>query len=226
MKIFANKLLRGDEVRVVAPSRSLKIVSPDNIASAIQTLESLGLKITFGEHVNEEDIFQSSSIQSRVDDLHAAFLDKNVKAILAVIGGSNSNQLLNYMDYDLIKKNPKIFCGFSDITALQNAIYHKTGLVTYSGPQFSSFAMKQGLEYTIEFFKQIFFDKSPIFLTSCSTWSDDAWFLNQANRVFHKNKGYWVIQPGEAKGTLIGGNISTIQLLHGTSYMPSLPSRC
>ena len=134
MKIFANKLIPGDEVRVVAPSLSLKLVSPDNIARATQCLQSLGLKVTFGEHVNEEDIFHSSSIQSRRDDLHAAFLDKNVKAILAVKGGSNSNQLLNYLDYDLIKKHPKIFCGFSDITVLQNAIYQKTGLVTYSSP--------------------------------------------------------------------------------------------
>ena len=119
------------------------------------------MQITFGEYVNEEDIFHSSSIQSRISDLHAAFLDKNVKAILAVKGGSNANQLLSYIDYDLIKKNPKIFCGFSDITALQNAIYHKAGLVTYSGPQFSSFAIKEELEYTIKFFKRIFFENMP-----------------------------------------------------------------
>ena len=222
MKIFADKLIPGDEVRVIAPSGSLKIISQDNIDYAIHAIESLDLKITFGKHVNEEDIFHSSSIQSRLDDLHDAFKDANVKAILAVIGGFNANQLLNYIDYDLIKKNPKIFCGFSDITALQNAIYHKAGLVTYSGPQFSSFAMKKGFEYTLNSFKQIFFEKSPIHLTASSAWSDDAWFLNQEKRIFYPNEGCWVIHPGQAKGTLIGGNISTFQLLHGTSFMPSL----
>jgi muramoyltetrapeptide carboxypeptidase len=227
MKIFADKLQlkQGDEVRVIAPSLSLKVVSQDNIDHAIQVIESIGLKITFGKHVNEEDMFHSSSIQSRLEDLHDAFQDKNVKAILAVIGGSNANQLLKYIDYDLIKKNPKIFCGFSDITALQNAIYHKTGLVTYSGPQFSSFAMKQGFEYTLEFFKRIFFGNSPIHITISPTWSDDAWFLDQEDRTFYNNNGYWLIHPGEAKGTLIGGNISTFQLLHGTPYMPSLENK-
>lgn len=221
MKIYADKLSQGDEVRVIAPARSLKSISQENIVTAVKRLESLGLAVSFGEHVNEEDIFQSSTIQSRIDDLHTAFLDKNVKAILAVRGGANSNQLLNYIDYDLIKNNPKIFCGFSDITALQNAIFHKTGLVTYSGPQFSSFAMKEGFDYTIEFFKQIFFDKLPIKLASSPSWSDDDWSSNQDKRVFHKNEGYWLIHPGEATGTIIGGNISTMQLLHGTPYMPS-----
>ncbi|ARN84564.1 peptidase S66 [Candidatus Nucleicultrix amoebiphila FS5] len=221
MKIFAEKLAKGDEVRVIAPSRSLKIISADNISYAVKVLESLGLKVTFGKHVNEEDTFQSSSISSRIEDLHDAFHDKNVKAILAVIGGSNANQLLKYIDYDLIKSNPKIFCGFSDITALQNAIYHKTGLVTYSGPQFSSFAMKKGFEYTRDFFKKIFFDSSPIHLTVSETWSNDAWFSDQENRIFHVNEGYWIIHPGDATGTIVGGNLSTIQLLHGTAYMPS-----
>lgn len=120
MKIFPNKLKNGDEVRIVAPSMSLSTIEPENIDLATQKLESLGLKVTFGKHVYENDIFLSSSIQSRIDDLHQAFLDENVKGILAVRGGSNANQLLKYLDYDLIKQNPKVFCGYSDITALQN----------------------------------------------------------------------------------------------------------
>lgn len=221
MKIFPNKLIPGDEVRIIAPAASLKIVSPDNIIQAIKTLESLDLKISFGKNVNEQDIFDSSSIISRIEDLHDAFQDTNVKAILAVIGGSNSNQLLKYINYDLLMKNPKIVCGFSDITALQNAIYQKTGLVTYSGPQFSSFAMKQGFDYTLEYFKHIFFQTLPIEVVSSQTWSDDCWYSNQENRIFCKNEGYWLINSGKAKGTIIGGNISTMQLLNGTPYQPN-----
>ncbi len=222
MTIFPSKLVKGDEVRIIAPASSLKIVSEGNIKRSIKAISKLSLKVSFGKNVNERDSFGSSSINSRIEDLHAAFLDKNVKAIMAVIGGFSSNQLLKYIDYDLIKQNPKIFCGYSDITALQNAIYHKSGLVTYSGPSFSSFAMKEGFEYCANYFSQIFFDDKPIEIKASDSWSDDEWFKDQTNRVFHKNKGHIVINAGEATGTIIGGNLCTLQLLHGTEYMPSL----
>ncbi|MBI2792265.1 MAG: LD-carboxypeptidase [Gammaproteobacteria bacterium] len=222
MKLIAEKIKIGDEIRVIAPSSSLQIIDNENIRRAVNTIETLGLKVTFGKHVNEFDMMSSSSIESRIEDLHEAFSDRNVKAILSVIGGFNANQLLKYIDYDLIKKNPKIFCGYSDITALQNAIYHQSGLVTYSGPHFSTFAMKQGFEYTLEYFKSLFFEKNTIDIKPSQQWSDDAWFLDQENRNFNENDGYWIIQEGKAKGTIIGGSLSTFQLLHGTSFMPSL----
>lgn len=222
MKIIPERLVEGDQLRVIAPSRSLKIIAEENINHAVKVIEALGLKVTFGKNVNEVDMMSSSSIASRIEDLHEAFSDKNVKAILTVIGGFNSNQLLSYIDYDLMKKNPKIFCGFSDITALQNAIYHKSGLVTYSGPHFSTFAMKKGFEYSLDYFKKIFFQQERIEVISSQQWADDAWFLDQENRIFYDNEGYWLINEGQAKGTIVGGSLSTIQLLHGTSYMPSL----
>jgi muramoyltetrapeptide carboxypeptidase LdcA involved in peptidoglycan recycling len=104
----------------------------------------------------------SSSVSARLEDLHSTFADKKVKAILTVIGGFNSNQLLSYLDYGLIKNNPKIFCGYSNITALQHAIYSETGLITYSGPHFSTFAMEQGFEYALVYFKKMFFEGNPI----------------------------------------------------------------
>jgi len=221
VKIIANKIKSGDEVRIIAPSQSLHIISKENIALAISLLESLGLKITFGKNVNEVDLMNSSSIKSRIQDLHDAFSNPKVKAILTVIGGFNSNQLLKHIDYGLIKRNPKIFCGFSDITALQNAIFHKTNLVTYSGPHFSTFAMKKGAEYILTHFKKMFFENNKILIKPSKQWADDAWFLDQENRVFYDNEGYWVIQEGNAKGTIIGGSLSTFQLLHGTDYLPS-----
>ena len=222
MKIYPDKLKHGDEVRIIAPALSLKIISQDNINFANKMLAELGLKVSFGKHVNEQDMFDSSSIESRIEDIHDAFQDKNVKAILCVIGGANANQLLKYIDYDLIKMNPKILCGFSDINVLQNAIYQKTGLVTYSGPQYSSFAMQKDFDYTLDYFKRILFNENSIEVIPSKTWSDDAWFLDQENRVFHVNEGCWIVHSGEAVGTIMGGNISTFQLLHGTSFMPSL----
>ncbi len=138
-KIYPGKLKQGDEVRVVAPSRSLSIIGKEVQEIANKRFEELGLKLTFGKHVKEIDEFNSSSIQSRVEDLHEAFSDNNVKAVITVIGGFNSNQLLKYIDWNLIKDNPKIFLGYSDITALNNSIFSKTGLVTYSGPHYSTF---------------------------------------------------------------------------------------
>ncbi len=118
----------------------------------------LGLHVSFGKKSEQIDDFTSSPISSRVDDLHEAFDDKNVKAILTVIGGFNSNQLLRYLDWDLITRNPKILCGFSDITALNNAVLTKSGLVTYSGPHYSTFAQKLYFDYTLNSFKECLFN--------------------------------------------------------------------
>jgi len=110
------KLKQGDEIRVVAPSRSIKILSEEGIQSAKKRLEQLGFYVTFGKHVEVCDMQNSSSIEQRIEDLHDAFADSNVKGILTVIGGFNSNELLPFLDYDLLKANPKVLCGFSDIT--------------------------------------------------------------------------------------------------------------
>ena len=117
----------------------MAIVSQQARELANNRFAEMGLKLSFGEHIEETDDFMSSSIESRVEDLHKAFSDKNIKAIITVIGGFNCNQILRYLDWDLIKNNSKIFCGYSDITALNNAIFTKTGLVNYSGPHSSFF---------------------------------------------------------------------------------------
>ncbi|MGZ3689188.1 MAG: S66 family peptidase [Bdellovibrionota bacterium] len=216
------KLKKGDEVRVIAPARSLALIPKEQRAFADKKLSELGLKLTFGKHVEECDEFKSSSIESRVEDFHAAFSDRNVKAVLTVIGGFNSNQLLRYLDYDLIRKNPKILCGYSDITALQNAILRKTGLVTYSGPHYSTFAMKQRFYFTLDHFVKCLFQSGPFDLQASTHWSDDAWYLDQDKREFIDNPGYAFLHEGEAEGTIVGGNLCTFNLLQGTEYMPSL----
>ena len=141
---------------------------------------------------------------------------------MSAIGGFNSNQLLRYLDYDLIGANPKVFCGFSDITALGTAIYAKTGMVTYSGPHFSTFGMEKGLEYTLEYFKKCLMDTEPFTVEPSNTWSDDSWYRDQRNRSFIPNDGFQVVNEGQAEGILLGGNLCTLNLLQGTEYMPSL----
>ena len=142
--------------------------------------------------------------------------------IITVNGGFNSNQLLRYLDYDLIKANPKIFCGYSDITALSNAIYAKNGMITYSGPHYFSFGNKKNFDYTWEYFKKWLFSKEPFEVLPSNNWSDDKWAKDQENRKFIKNDGLWVINEGIAEGTIIGGNQCTFNLLHGTEYIPEI----
>lgn len=224
--MIPEKLKIGDEVRIIAPSRSMKIIDESTINIAKERLKKMGLKVTFGKFVNEcDDEYKCASIESRLSDLHEAFGDKNVKAILTAIGGFNCNQMLKYIDYNLIKNNPKIFCGFSDITALSNAIYAKTGLVTYSGLHFSSFGMKKGLEYSEEYFKKIFFSDDYVEVRSSETWSNDEWYIDQDNREFIKNEGMFVINSGEAEGKIIGGNLCTLNLLQGTEFMPDMSDK-
>jgi muramoyltetrapeptide carboxypeptidase LdcA involved in peptidoglycan recycling len=135
MLLVPPKLQQGDNLRIIAPSTSLSIIGEKQIQYAKNKLEEIGLNISLGDNVYELNRFKSSSIESRISDLHSAFIDQTVNGVLSVIGGWNSNQLLSHINYDLIKNNPKIFCGYSDISALSNAIYTKTGLITYSGPR-------------------------------------------------------------------------------------------
>jgi len=220
--IIPDKLKAGDEIRIVAPASSLKSRKASIKNAALKRLQSFGFKVTFGKHVLEKNILQSSSIESRVRDLHEAFADKKVKAILPVAGGYSSNQLLDHLNYDLIRKNPKILCGFSDITALGNAIYAKTGLMTYSGPNFLNFGMEKGFEYTEEYFLKCLTENAAFKINTSSKWADDAWWKNQKKRHFTKNPGMKPVNPGRAEGIIVGGNLCSFNLLQGTQYMPSL----
>lgn len=223
MTIIPDRLKKGDKVMIIAPSRSLKLIKEDCRKIAEERLKSLGLEVVFAPNTTDEncDLTISTDVKKRVDDIHTAFADKSVKAILTVIGGFNSNQLIKHLDYDLIKNNPKIFMGFSDITALHTALYAKTGLVTYYGPHYSSLGMLKGCEYTFENMVKTLFEGHKQELKASDEWSDDMWFLDQQNRKFIANNGWWHIQKGEAKGTIIGGNLCTFILHLGTPYRPS-----
>lgn len=220
--MLPNRLAPGDEIRVIAPSTSMALVKGKQVEFAIERLTRLGFQVTFGKNVEDHDEFYSTSIEQRIEDLHDAFQSSKVKGILTALGGYNSNQLLKYIDYDLIKKNPKVFCGYSDITALQAAIYQKTGLITYSGPFFSSFGMKSGFEYTLQYFLEAITNDAPFDVLPSPTWSDDPWYAEQEDRTFIEQTGYLVLQEGFSSGRLIGGNLSTLNLLRGTEYMPPL----
>ncbi len=220
--LIPDKLKTGDEIRVIAPARSLSLLSKENIFLAQDKIESQGFRVSFSKHCGESDMFMSSSVESRVDDIHQAFEDKKVKAILTVIGGFNSNQILSYLDYNLIKNNPKILCGYSDITALLNAITAKTNLITYHGLHFSTWGMKKEFEYNLEYFQKCLMQEEGFEVKPSPTWSDDTWYIDQEKRNLIKNDGFIIINEGHAEGKILGGNLCTFNLLQGTEFMPDL----
>src|ERR1700677_963906 len=216
------KLRPGSSVRVIAPSRSLAVISADVRAEADRRLTALGLELSFGEHAEETDDFGSSSVEARLADLHDAFADPGVDGILPVVGGFSSNQLLAGIDYDLVAAHPKVLCGYSDITALSSALNARTGLVGYYGPSYSTFGMRHDFDYTLAGFQACVMAHEPINLKPAPSWSDDEWYLDQEKRRYDPGTDWWVLQEGSAAGTIVGGHLGTLNLLHGTAFMPPL----
>jgi muramoyltetrapeptide carboxypeptidase len=222
------KLETGDEVRVLGLSRTLGAAvqqagfTDADIAFARGRLESLGLHVSYGRHVWECNEHLTTSPENRLEDFHEALADDGVKAILAVTGGMGAIQLLDGIDYQKVKAHPKIVCGYSDIAHICNAITARAGLITYYGPNFTSFMMKQGADYMLQCFRECVFDSSPMELRPASKWSDDAWPKCQENRTFHESEGFWAIQAGWAEGTMIGGSYFSLNTLQGTRFFPPL----
>ncbi|MFR8067576.1 MAG: S66 peptidase family protein [Acutalibacter sp.] len=206
--MIASKLKLGDEVRVIAPARNLTEVRQDVHHHAVDFWKEKGFHLTFSKNSREVGKYHSSSIASRVEDIHEAFCDPNVKLIITCLGGFNSNQLLRHLDYELIGKHPKILCGYSDITALHNAIYSKTGLVTYHGPHYGTFTFDRESKYTQKTFFECIMNEEPIVVAPSETAAK-----------------YYTIQEGMCEGTIIGGNLCTLNLLQGTPYMPDIRNK-
>ncbi len=220
--IIPNKLKKGDEIRIIAPSRSWSIFQDEFLNLAKDKLELLWYKVTFSKNIFNKDILWSSSIEDRVSDLHDAFWDSCVKAIITIIGWFNINTILNHLDYNLIKNNPKILCGYSDITALQNALWKKIWLVTYSWPHFSTWAMKKWFDYIQEYFLNIVTQDYPVSIYPSHEYSEDKWHKDQDSRIFLANWWYKILKYWISTWKIIWGNLCTLNLLQWTEYMPDL----
>lgn len=220
--LYPTPLKSGDKIMVIASSSPGTYVREHVMQTAKQRFDDLGLHAVFAPNFHS-DLFIGTpeSIKQRVDDIHTAFADKSINGIFTILGGHHSNQLLDLLDFDLIKNNPKVFCGFSDITALNNAILAQTGLITFCGPHYSSFGMLHGFDFTMDAFKKAIMHKDDFDISVSTEWSDDPWYRDQENRTFIKNAGAVVMHDGTAHGHLIGGNLSTFALLQGTKYMPA-----
>lgn len=223
LKIFPAKLQVGDEIRVISPSSSMARVGgfQENLI-AKEKLEALGFKVTFARHILEDDRLSSASIASRVSDFHTAFSEKQVKAVLCTNGGFNCNELLPYIDWELVKENPKAFIGYSDTTSLHNAIFAKTGLVTYYGPSYSSFKMDELQDFqTREWRKAL--TESAYDLKASEVWTSDPWYDPTQDRRPRPNQ-WKVYHEGTARGEIIGGNLGTYFLQAGTEFLTKVKS--
>lgn len=202
------KLNKGDIIGIISPASS-----PDEsvrIEQGVRYLEKLGYKVKVGKNVGKTHGYLAGSDDERLEDFHSMFKDKDVKAIFCVRGGYGAFRLLDKIDYKLIKQNPKIFAGYSEITALQNAIFTKTGLVTFAGPMVAVDFWNEVNPYTTEYFWEVLTNNKKIGRIELPE--------EYTNGLPNLNKGI-------ALGRIIGGNLAVFTALLGTEYFPPMKDK-
>lgn len=194
--IIPEKLKKGDLIGVVAPSNPIIGENIEEIQSAKKIIENLGFKVKFATNLFSNTNKYSSSAKEKAQDINEMFEDKMIKMIWCAKGGENSNSTFEYLNFELIKQNPKIICGYSDITSLTNIITQKTGLITYSSTNFKTIATDE-TDYSL---KQVL-----------------SRFV-EGNLQLGESEDYKIIQKGRGEGKLIGGNLSLTRALVSGKY--------
>lgn len=202
------RLSPGDTVGIVAPA-SATFQSVD-VTIARESLEGLGLKVKIGEHVLARHGYLSGTDKERAADINRFFKDDGIRAVLPIRGGWGSSRVLPHLDFDEIRRNPKVVLGYSDITALHLAIHAKTGLVTFHGPN----GMGRWDTWSIEYLKRVLFNAEAVTFENPQALSDRNALAQTENRV-------QTITPGTASGRLIGGNLTVMTTILGSPYVPS-----
>ncbi len=185
--IIPNRLEKGDTIGVVAPSDPIIGDNIEEIQRAKELVEKDGFKVKFSKNLFSNSNDYTASAKEKAEDINNMFADKEIKMIWCAKGGENSNSTFEYLDYELIKDNPKIVCGYSDITSLTNIITAKTGLVTFSGTNFKTIATDE-TDYS---YKEILNR-----------------FVKCSLELGKEESGYKTIKKGYTEGELIGGNLS------------------
>lgn len=198
------RLRQGDLVAIIAPGG---FTDEDAIAKAQRNIESLGLRASLGANIRAVHGNYAGTVQQRLDDLHAAFRDPDVKAVWAIRGGSGCISLLALLDYGLIRRNPKVLIGYSDITALHLAILRQTGLVTFHGPVASSTFS----DYTVTQLQNVL-------MTPQEQYTIPMALDNHRRAQTQPNFAIRTVHGGQATGRLTGGNLCMVSALAGTPY--------
>lgn len=195
--IIPYKLNVGDTIGVTAPSNPVIGENIEEIKKAKEMIEDLGFKVKFSKNLYSNTNGYSATAKEKAEDINEMFADKEVKMIWFAKGGENSNSTFEYLDYEVIKQNPKIICGYSDITSITNMITEKTGLVTFSATNFKTIATDE-TDYSLKEVLKRFVD--------CSLEFGET------------ESGYQTTQEGGAEGELIGGNLSLIRGMVAGKY--------
>lgn len=199
--IIPEKLKKGDVIGLISPSDFVKQDDLEYINKSITLMEEQGFEIKFAPNALKNTTGYGATAKEKANDINMMFKDKTVKAIFIIKGGANSNSVYDYLDFEMIKNNPKILCGFSDSTSLLNVIYSKTGIVTYHGPTFKSLT-SWDTDYA---YRQVI--KS---------------FVKADNSLGEENEEYLTVYEGnmveEAIGTLVGGNTNLISKFCSGKY--------
>ena len=196
------KLESGDVIGIVSPASS-----PDKlekIENGVKYLEKLGYRVEIGKNVGKVHGYLAGSDDDRLSDLHEMFKNKNVKAIFSIRGGYGAGRLLDKIDFNLIKKNPKIFVGYSDITSLQLAILKKTGLISFAGPMLATDFSGDVNEFAEENFWKV--------ITSSKK-------IGKLHNP--RDEKFYAISSGRGEGPILGGNLAVLSSLMGTEYLPN-----
>lgn len=226
--IKSQKLKLGDTIGLISPSAPFAGLVPHRTKKSIEMIKEMGFKIKISKHALKVTSHTAGSPKERAEDINSFFRNKDVKAIICFIGGNHSNQILKYLDFNLIKRNPKIFLGYSDATVLHFAFYTQSNLVTFYGPAaLTQFAENPRiLSYTEEHFKKALMGAVSIGkIKPSSYWTDEAldWFKKEdlkRPRKMKKNKGWQWLKQGKAEGQILGGCITSMMHLRGTKYWP------
>lgn len=203
--IIPNRLKKGDTIGIISPASAIFETEPYEIAK--ETFEAMGLNVKFGKYTNSRYGHLGGTDEERAEELNDMFRDDSVHAIIALRGGSGSARILDRLDYKAIKRNPKIFIGYSDITALHLAIYQKTGLVTFHGPV----AVSTWNSFAYSHLQKLLFEGEAMLYQNPSDKGSE--LTQTKNRIR-------TITPGVSKGELLGGNLSVVTGIMGSEYFP------
>ena len=206
--IKPKRLAAGDTVTLVSPASAT--FNTIDLQIATESLEALGFKVKTGRHMMERHGYLAGEDKARADDINAAFADRSVAAVHAIRGGWGSARVLPYLDYDTIRRNPKVIIGYSDITALLLAILGKTGLVTFHGP----IGLGRWDTWSLDYYKRVLFNGERVTYTNKQAINPDR---NSLVQVEFRTQ---TITPGKARGRLIGGNLTVLTTILGSSYLP------
>jgi len=226
MMRLLKKLQIGDKIGIFSPSYPATVLAEKRFIRAKAFLQQKGFEIVEGSLTGKEEVYRSGSPKKRAEELNTLLRDPSIKMIMSTIGGTNSNSMLPYIDYEAFKRNPKLVVGYSDATGVLLSLYAKTGIPTFYGPalipSFGEFEPFVNDTYT--YFERYFCTPSvPYTIQKTEFWSDEMvnWLDYERPKALYPNE-WKSVYEGVVRGRLIGGNNNTMYGFIGTAYYPEI----